>query len=303
MTLAVVIPYYNISFFEQTLASLASQSDKRFVVYIGDDASPNDPSGVISDYKAVLDIHYVRFEKNMGALSLVKQWERCVDLINEEQWIMILGDDDVLGNECVAEFYKHLTTVESEKYNLIRFASAYSNRSGERISEVYLHPIVERVTDSYFRHFKGDSRSSLSEHIFRRKAYEESRFTDFPLAWHSDDKAWLDFTNCGYVYTINEAVVDVRISETSISGKSDNLLLKQNARLLFIEDLVTKKLSFFNKLQKTTFLLEYGVLLKKAEKLSFKKGCYIGYQLLKSGAFIPFVKFLRRFIRAKYKSN
>lgn len=38
--LAIVIPYYKITFFEDTLESLAHQTDKRFKVYIGDDASP-----------------------------------------------------------------------------------------------------------------------------------------------------------------------------------------------------------------------------------------------------------------------
>lgn len=42
--LAIVIPYYKLTFFEETLQSLANQSDKRFKVYIGDDASPEDRS-------------------------------------------------------------------------------------------------------------------------------------------------------------------------------------------------------------------------------------------------------------------
>ena len=41
--LAIVIPYYKIIFFEKTLESLAQQTDKRFRVYIGDDASPDSP--------------------------------------------------------------------------------------------------------------------------------------------------------------------------------------------------------------------------------------------------------------------
>jgi glycosyltransferase involved in cell wall biosynthesis len=300
--LAIVIPYYNIAFLEQTLLSLQSQTDQRFNVYIGDDASPDNPTEIISNYQTGLNSNYVRFDENLGGSSLVKQWERCVDLIQEEQWIMILGDDDVLGSECIAEFYKNLDTVESQKINLIRFASAYSDKSGERISEVYKHPIIEKTTDAYFRHFTGVSRSSLSEHIFRRSAYVKYRFTDFPLAWHSDDKAWLDFTQCNNLYTINDAVVNVRVSESSISGKSDNLLMKQKARLLFIEDLVTKKFSFFNKLQKATFLLEYGVLLKKAGKLNLEKGFFIGLRLLKIGAFMPFLKFFRRYWIHKFKS-
>lgn len=37
--LAIIIPYYKFTFFEATLQSLANQTDQRFKVYIGDDAS------------------------------------------------------------------------------------------------------------------------------------------------------------------------------------------------------------------------------------------------------------------------
>ena len=42
--LAIVIPYYKIAFFEETLKSLANQTNKQFIVYIGDDASKDDPT-------------------------------------------------------------------------------------------------------------------------------------------------------------------------------------------------------------------------------------------------------------------
>lgn len=41
--LAIVIPYYKINYFEETLKSLSNQTDKKFKVYIGNDASENDP--------------------------------------------------------------------------------------------------------------------------------------------------------------------------------------------------------------------------------------------------------------------
>ena len=37
--LAIVIPAYKAAFFERTLESIALQTDQRFRVYIGDDAS------------------------------------------------------------------------------------------------------------------------------------------------------------------------------------------------------------------------------------------------------------------------
>ena len=51
MSLAIVIPYYNIHFFDKTLFSLSCQTDKRFKVYIGNNNSPNDPMELIDIIK------------------------------------------------------------------------------------------------------------------------------------------------------------------------------------------------------------------------------------------------------------
>ena len=72
--IAIVIPYYKLTFFESILQSLANQTDKRFNVYIGDDASLDDPSSLLEKYNNQFDFVYHKFEKNIGSISLVNQW-------------------------------------------------------------------------------------------------------------------------------------------------------------------------------------------------------------------------------------
>lgn len=57
--LSIVIPYYKITFFDQTLKSLATQTDKRFKVYIGDDASPEPPIDLLENYKGNLTLYII----------------------------------------------------------------------------------------------------------------------------------------------------------------------------------------------------------------------------------------------------
>ncbi|OOV29296.1 hypothetical protein BXU11_05095 [Flavobacterium sp. LM5] len=95
--LAIIIPYYKLTFFEATLQSLAAQTCQDFKVYIGDDASPENPAMLLEKYKGKFDFVYHRFATNLGGTSLTKQWERCITLSGNEEWLMILGDDDVLG--------------------------------------------------------------------------------------------------------------------------------------------------------------------------------------------------------------
>src|SRR5436190_2366329 len=120
--LAIIIPYYKLTFFESTLESLADQTDKRFKVYIGDDASLEDCSLLLRKFEGKFDFIYYRFENNLGGISLTKQWERCISLSDKEEWLMILGDDDVLGENVVEEFYKQYDFFKG-KTNLIRYAS------------------------------------------------------------------------------------------------------------------------------------------------------------------------------------
>jgi glycosyltransferase involved in cell wall biosynthesis len=299
--LAIVIPYYNIKFFDKTLESLSNQTDKRFTVYIGDDNSPNNPEGLISKFASGLTIKYVKFEENWGSHSLVKQWERCIDLLQDEQWIMILADDDVLDKNCVNYFYQNLEEIKQNDSKVIRFASQFIDSYGKPFVEydTFYHPKIEKATDSFCRKFLWQSRSSLSEHIFSRISFQKKRFHDYPLAWHSDDRAWLEFSDFKTIFTINEAIVSVRVSNESISGKQDNLELKSKAKKLFFEDLIYHELDHFKERQKEGLLSEYSILLKNRKELNAKNAAYVGYQLLKIGAWIPFLKCVRRFFAAK----
>ena len=82
--LAIVIPYYKLTFFDATLASLAAQTCHDFKVYIGDDASQEKPSALLEKYKEQFDFIYHRFDENLGGTSLTKQWERCIALSGNE---------------------------------------------------------------------------------------------------------------------------------------------------------------------------------------------------------------------------
>jgi glycosyltransferase involved in cell wall biosynthesis len=249
--LAIVIPYYKLTFFEQTLQSLASQTDQRFKVYIGDDASPENPNEVLEKFQQNFDFIYHRFEENLGGTSLTQQWERCITLSSNEEWIMILGDDDVLGENVVEAFYYDIEGI-TRVSNVIRFASMKIDGDGISISKIYSHPRNEKSIDFIFR----DSRSSLSEYVFNKKQILNIGFKDFPLAWFSDVLAVLEFSDFKEVITINEAVVYIRITDLSISGNQNNLKLKLKATFYFYNYLLTKKSGQFVENQKIELLLK-----------------------------------------------
>jgi glycosyltransferase involved in cell wall biosynthesis len=293
--LAIVIPYYKLTFFEATLQSLANQTNQQFKVYIGDDASPEALVVLLDKYRGQFDFIYHRFESNLGGTSLTQQWERCIALTGDEEWIMILGDDDELGNNVVDEFYRQYD-VFSEKVNLVRFATVTVNHLANKVSDVFQHPKMEKATEFYFRKLKGKTRSSLSEYVFSKKSFLKYGFHDYPLAWHSDDMAWIEFSEGKPIYTINESKVTINVSDFSLSGMNHNLDIKSQASRQFFKDLVSDKLSLFSKEQRFELLLKYEVLIKKTRKLYLREWLLLFKSYRSNFKFIPFLKLTRRML-------
>ncbi|WP_264535042.1 glycosyltransferase family 2 protein [Flavobacterium sp. N1736] len=294
MMLAIVIPYYKKVFFEETLKSLAKQTDKRFKVYIGDDASPENPEILLSNYKDQFDFIYHRFEKNLGGTSLVQQWERCIALIENEEWIMILGDDDFLEETAIESWYKHYDDF-NKKSNVIRFATKSVNMRLNKVSELVVHPIWEKATDSYYRRFKGLTRSTLSEYIFSKDVFAKYKFHDFPLAWHSDDAAWLTFSDNKPIYTINDSNLFIRYSVFSISGNKLDQDLKNLAAENFYSECIYKNIKHFTKKQQIDLALEYEKAIKKNRKLKIKEWLSLISFYFLNIEFVLFSKCVRRF--------
>lgn len=237
--LAIVIPYYKVLFFKETLQSLANQTDKRFNVYIGNDASPENPKFILDQFREHFSFTYHEFETNLGSKSLVEQWERCLDMIQEEEWIMILGDDDTLSSNAVEMFYENLSTINQEKVNVVRFATQVIDENSEITSKVHQHPVLEKRDDFLTRKFKTGVRSSLSEYVFKRKIVQKIKFKNFPLAWFSDLLAVFEFAERTPIYTINNSIVNFRWSGMNITSKTDDLLLKNSATFNFYKYLLS----------------------------------------------------------------
>ncbi|TSD66996.1 glycosyltransferase family 2 protein [Inquilinus sp. KBS0705] len=215
--LAIVIPAYKDTYLEATLNSILSQTDNRFTVFIGDDASPFDLYSIVSKFENKIDINYVRFKENLGAKNLVAHWERCIDLCNED-WIWLFSDDDIMDATCVESFYIEVESHPEEA--LFHFDVEIIDKNGKTIS--YL-PFSKQLNAEIF--FWGKVTRQLSsfvvEYIFKRTLYiEKGGFEEFDLAWGSDDATWIKFMGNKPVYTIFGCKVYWRFSSSNISSNN-----------------------------------------------------------------------------------
>ncbi|WP_343663700.1 glycosyltransferase family A protein [Chryseobacterium mucoviscidosis] len=220
--LAIVIPYYKIDFFEETLQSVAAQSNRDFVLYIGNDASPDDPLPLIEKYLSDFSYFYFDYNDNLGGKNLALQWERVLENVKEE-WIQILGDDDVISENFVEEFYSNLAKAETKNVSVIKFSHQWIDEEN-KVVENFNYPFEEiNSTDFFIKKYNNEIKSSLSENIFKRVFYLKYKFEKLPLAWGSDDLAILTFSDFKKILYTNTAKVMVRVSKASISGSESNL--------------------------------------------------------------------------------
>lgn len=218
--LAIVIPAYKIRFFGQTLESLASQTDKRFTLYIGIDGVDSDFEALTSRYCDRMSMVVRRFADNMGGHDLVGQWHRCIDMIGDEKWIWLFSDDDMLEPGCVEAFYRQLERDDS--YDLYHFDVDIIDSDGQVIKSATRFPPVIDALDFLKRKNAASIDSFVVEYIFRRETFERlGRFEQFDMAWGSDIATWAKIGRDKGIATINGPHVLWRSSDVNITPSTE----------------------------------------------------------------------------------
>ena len=213
--IAIVIPAYKDAFLEATLKSLVRQTNKNFVVYIGDDASPYQIENVVRKYSTQIDVVYHRFSSNLGGRDLVGQWERCISLTQDESWIWLFSDDDEMDDNCVEKFYENIN--KNKKDELVHFNVNVIDENSKKINESVFPEKMDSYTFALSK-FRGRIKSFVVEYVFSRNLYEQvGGFQRFDLAWNSDDATWVKMSRVTGIRTIDDARVNWRKSSLNIS--------------------------------------------------------------------------------------
>ena len=280
-SLAIVIPAYKSMFFSQALLSIANQTNKNFTLYIGDDCSPANLYSIVEKYENRIPIVYKRFDENLGGKDLVAQWERCIDLIKDEEWIWLFSDDDTMDPTCVENFYRTLN--QYPDFDLFHFNVMQIDEYHNIITNYYVFPEILTSEEFLLRKLLGGDISIVVEYIFRKSHfYEQRRFQNFDLAWGSDDATWIKLGKKNGIRNIENAKVYWRKSLYNISfNDRDNDILERKyyAQIEFfkwinkqakqnniqIEAVTLKqkiKTSFFRSIKSKIEFLSFGMLTK-----------------------------------------
>ena len=232
--LAIVIPAFKPQFFGEALGSLAKQTNKDFRVYISDDGGPPGIKAVADQYTSKLDLVYHRFEDNLGKKDLVGQWNRSVNLA-EEEWIWLFSDDDVMTEKSVEGFYRVMGQTAAA-HRLYRLNIEMIDGKGDIILAKSPHPETQTSYEFLISRLRSQTLSAAVEYIFRKDDFlAHSGFVNFPMAYCADDASWLLFSGGKSIRTIPGEKVFWRASGANISAGHQFAFPKAKALLLFVD--------------------------------------------------------------------
>ena len=215
--LAIIIPAYKSTFLPAALDSIAAQTCQDFTLYVGDDCSPEPIGNIVEQYRDKIDMVYQRFDTNLGGKNLVAQWERCIAMSQEEPYIWLFSDDDVMEPNCVEQLFKTIDATQAT-YDLYHFDVIEIDEQGKQRKSLPAYPQVLSAYDYYCGKYSGRYRSYVVENVFSRSIYEQNEgVKNFDLAWGSDVATWCIFCGSKGMYKIPDAHVRWRRSSLNIT--------------------------------------------------------------------------------------
>lgn len=229
--LAIIIPAYKSRFFEKALISLANQTCKDFTLYIGNDASKEDISSIVEKYNSKLNIVYHYFNDNLGGKSLTHQWERCIALSKNEEYIWLFSDDDEISEDAVAAFYSEIDNANNY-FDLYRFDLNIINEYNE-ITYGCIYSDLQDVKDFFRNRVYGSEYSCITQYIFKRSVYQDNKgFISFQMAWFSDDASIIRFGKSKGIKKISNGNVKWRLAK-DVNITSSHQFDNQKAKSVF----------------------------------------------------------------------
>ncbi len=103
--ISILITAFNrADYLKMAIDSAVNQTYPNVEILVLDDCSTDDTVSLSEAYSNIKNVTFIRNERNIG---FIKNWNKAVSLSSGE-YIKIMGDDDILENNCIAEQVKIL---------------------------------------------------------------------------------------------------------------------------------------------------------------------------------------------------
>ena len=225
---SVTIPAYKKRFLAEAIESVLAQSYRDFELVIVNDCSPEDLEPIVRRYSDTR-IHYYSNETNHGAVSVVDNWNICLNHCAGD-YVICMGDDDRMLPYCLDEYAKLI-----EKYPHLNVYHAWTriiDESGEVTSVLEPRPERESVFALVYYRWTG-RRQYIGDFCYRTQHLRDNGgYFKLPLAWGSDDITAVRAASTNGIANTGSICFEYRISNLTISSGTDFTEVKLKASLL-----------------------------------------------------------------------
>lgn len=217
---SITIPAYKPNFLRECVDSILAQSYSNFELVIVNDASPYDLDSIIGSYQDSR-IRYYKNEKGCGALHVVENWNKCLEL-TEGDYVICMGDDDKLLPNCLMDYYQLI-----QKYpdvELFHSMTEIINEKSEVTDLQQPRPIRESVLSMIWWRWNGREQF-IGDWLFKASSLKSrGGYTYFDFAWCSDDfsaiyaaleKGVVNTQTPGFQYRRNSLTITNDVSNTN----------------------------------------------------------------------------------------
>lgn len=217
---SICIPAYKSRYLHLCIESILKQTLTDFELIILNDCSPEPVDAIVQQFGDIR-IKYFKNDQNVGAIDLVKNWNKCLSLATGE-YIMVMGDDDLLAPDYLEEFSKLIALYPA--LHVFHCRSKVINDAGETIMLTPAHPTFEHVYDSIWHRLEQYRSNYISDFIYHTaNLRKQGGFFYLPLAWGSDDiTAFIASRQKGIAHT-NKPIFYYRSNALSITSTGNDL--------------------------------------------------------------------------------
>lgn len=224
---SILIPAYKSAYLKECIDSILTQTYKQLEVIVVDDASPEDLKSIVELYDDSR-IRFYRNEKNCGAVNVVDNWNKCLELAKGE-YVICMGDDDRLLPWCLEEYVNLI-----DKYPQLYIYHAWTQIIDEdSCVKSVLEPRPEFESFFSLTYHRWTGRSQFIGDFCIRTDHLKSNngYYFLPLAWGGDDITAARAALFGGISNTKRPCFEYRQSRITISNGTETTKLKLHSSL------------------------------------------------------------------------
>lgn len=265
MKFSIAIPAYKSQYLKEAIDSVLSQTYDNFELILLNDSSPYNIDAIIEPYLKDNRILYVKNEYNVGALNVVDNWNKCLEL-SKGDYFICMGDDDKLAPHCLEGYCEYINKYPTS--DLFHVQTEMIDENSQFFSLQESRPEVESVYSMAWHRLTRKRDQYIGDFLFRiDKLREIGGFYKLPLAWGSDDITTYKCAMQAGIVNIPKVLFQYRVNRYTISNSgncSDKLRAIKEEKEWYRNNLLTAE-------PQTALDEKYMILINRIFVQSFER--------------------------------